>query len=81
MSTDRTLTVPDTATPEETAAIAAAIGAHLSANQSADKTPSEENRDAWQFTGRVAALNKQCSHDRGSAPADPWTAAHRLSRL
>jgi len=86
---DATLTVPADATPEEAAAIAAAIGAHLrdreaAAVAAAAAAASEEkpwDGRRWQFAGRLAGLGHRGRRVPREAPTDEWTAAGRLDAL
>ena len=86
MSPDE-LDVPDTATPEEAAAIAAAIDAHLR-DEAASGPVTEGETDAddswtgerWRFRGRLEALGEQSVRVPDGAPTDPWAAAGRTDR-
>lgn len=74
-----------TATPEETAAVAAAIGAHLrdqeaTAAASDEEEPSWDGR-RWPFAGRVERLQGRAERIPDGAPTDPWTAAGRTDRF
>jgi hypothetical protein len=74
------LDVPADATPEEAAAIAAAVSAHL-ADEAADAADADGRaRDPWTFAGRVAALQGRSVRAPESAPDDPWAAAGRTRR-
>ena len=86
-----TLTVPQDATAEEAAAIAAAVGANLrdrdvaaAAAQAAAAEESERDSWAgrrWQFAGRLAGLGKRGGRVLRGAPTDEWTAVGRLEGL
>jgi len=85
MATSRfELDVPEDATPEEAAAIASAVGAHLTDRERAAATESVEptwQDRQWQFAAKVEATggcSKRVSRD---APTDPWTAAGRTDRF
>lgn len=75
--------IPPDATPEETAAIMAAVGAHLR-----DQRVASEDGDAesWEgkrfaFAGRIEGLTGQSRRVPLEAPTDNWTAAGRLDRV
>jgi hypothetical protein len=78
------LTVPADATPEETAAIVAAVGTHLSDREVAagdgdgggDGGTWDGRR--WQFAGRLGGLSGVERRVPRGAPTDGWTAAGRL---
>ena len=84
--TDGSLTVADGATADETAAIAAAIGAHvrdrrvatLAASERATEGDEGWDGDRWQFAGRVEGLTGHIRRAPRGAPTDGWTAAGRL---
>lgn len=82
MTADHTLSIPETATSKEAAAIAAAISAHVTDQQRTrtDEAP-DDSLKSWQFAGRMRALGKQCQQVPESAPTDPWTAADRSDRF
>lgn len=67
-------------TPEEAAAIAAALGAYL-ADEEHDGEEEVAVRDQWSFAGRLRALDRQPTRLSRDAPRDPWTASGRLERL
>ena len=73
------LELPPAASPEEAAAIAAAIGAYLADQQR--EADEERPRDRWSFAGRMRALNRSPGRIPGNAPRDPWTASGRIDRL
>jgi hypothetical protein len=79
-----TLRLPGTADSEEAAAIAAAVRAHLAAEElaaaaaAADRpTPTWEDR-RWAFAGRIGSVRRRVPL---GAPTDAWTAAGRVDRF
>ena len=84
---DGTLSIPPTATPEEAAAIAAVVGAHVRDQQLAAlaaATGEEEitwDGKRWQFAGRTEALSGVTRRVPREAPTDEWTAAGRMEGL
>ncbi|APW99816.1 hypothetical protein CHINAEXTREME_19465 [Halobiforma lacisalsi AJ5] len=78
--------IPDDANDEETAAIVAAIGAHLhdqtlaAAAAAADE---EETWDGkrWAFGGRIRAQQQRHVRVPWDAPTDAWSAAGRTDRF
>jgi hypothetical protein len=85
---DGTLSIPATATPEEAAAIAAAVGAHIRDQQmaavaaaaSGDKEITWDGK-RWEFAGRIEALSGVSRRVPREAPTDEWTAAGRMEGL
>ncbi|WP_160133386.1 acc operon protein [Halococcus salsus] len=77
--------IPDDASSEEAAAIAAALGTHLGDQERAAAARSEakETWDGkrWAFAGRVAALQGRQVRVPKSAPLDGWAAAGRSDRF
>jgi hypothetical protein len=76
------LRVPSTATPQEAAAITAAVHAHLAAEEAA----AEEASATWdgkrfQFAGRIAAVTGIPRRVPRGAPTDEWTALGRSDRF
>jgi len=78
--------VPD-AGPAETAAIIAAVRAHL-AQQAAAVAVEEDAEEAddwdgrrWQYAGRIDALQQRRTRVPEDAPSDPWTASGRTDRF
>ena len=74
--------VPDDADDEEAAAIAAAVRAHVSADdgdEAADDRGWKGRR--WRFRGRVDALQRRRVRVPTAAPRDTWTVAGRTDRL
>jgi len=83
-----TLSLPETASDGEAAAIVAAVGAHLTdldrvaaAEQGADTTDAGWDGRRWAFAGRTTALSGQAARPTDDTPTDPWTAAGRADRL
>jgi uncharacterized membrane protein len=83
---DADLRVPDDATDEEAAAIAAAIGAHLRA-QAAAAAAAEDDEEAswdgkrWTFGGRLRGLQGRAGRVPTGAPTDAWAASGRTDRF
>lgn len=77
----RTIDVPDDADSAEAAAIAAAVRAHLAADE-ADATEVDADWAGfrWRFRGRVDALQRRRVRVPATAPRDAWTAAGRTDR-
>ena len=71
---------------EEAAAIAAAIGTYLRAEElaatgeDADRGWSEPGRQ-WAFAGRMRGLGGRSVRVPDDCPTDPWTAAGRTDRV
>ncbi|WP_244605554.1 acc operon protein [Halorussus marinus] len=82
---DGALTVPDDATDEEAAAIAAAIGAHLRAREAAAAAADADEESwegkRWSFAGRLRSLTGRDGRVPRSAPTDAWTASGRSDRF
>lgn len=79
------LEIPDDADPEEAAAIAAAVGAHLTDLELAARARDGED-DTWRgrewwFAGRTEAVGGRSTRVTEGTPTDPWTAAGRADRL
>nr|WP_162829606.1 MULTISPECIES: acc operon protein [Halorussus] len=84
--TDGDLRIPDDATDEEAAAIAAAIGAHLRAQEAAAAAAADDGEESWRdrrwaFAGRLRGLRGRDARVPTSAPTDPWTASGRTDRF
>jgi hypothetical protein len=85
---DGLLHIPETASPDEAAALAAALGAHIAdqeaaaAAAAADGEVAEETWDGkrFAFAGRLAAVSGRGRRVPHGTPTDPWTAAGRLER-
>ena len=79
------LDVPDAATAAETAAIAAALGAHLADEAAAAAAAADEDDGwagrKWAFAGRVAGTQGRAVRVPDDAPTDAWTAAGRTDRF
>ena len=78
------LDVPDDADDAEAAAIAAAVRAHVSANDDGDEEATDDRGwegRRWRFRGRVDALQRRRVRVPTAAPRDTWTAAGRTDRL
>ena len=76
--------VPDDADDEEAAAIAAAVRAHVSADDDGDEEATADRGwegHRWRFRGRINALQRRCVRVPTAAPRDAWTAAGRTDRL
>ena len=74
--------LPDDADSEEAAAIAAAVRAHLAADE-ADGDDGEPDwpGDRWTFKGRIESLQGRRVRVPTRAPRDDWTAAGRTDRF
>ena len=75
--------VPDDADDEEAAAIAAAVRAHVSADDDGGKATDDRGWKGrrWRFRGRVDALQQRQVRVSTGTPRDAWTAAGRTDRL
>ena len=76
------------ATDEETAAIVAAITAHLAEREraaaaaaGAHEGTGDETRRHWAFVGRLAGVGVHARRSPRSTPPDDWTAAGRADRF
>ena len=80
--------VPE-AGPAETAAIVAAVRAHLvdqAAAVAADDGEDDEKADEWagrrwQYAGRIDALQQRRTRVPDDAPSDPWATSGRTDRF
>ena len=83
--------LPDEASPDEAAAIVAAVGAHLRDRAAARKAAGGERSEwegggeswsgrRWTFTGRVDGLQDRSVRAPDGAPRDEWAAAGRTNR-
>ncbi|NIC00303.1 acc operon protein [Halobacterium sp. R2-5] len=82
--TDPDISIPDDATDEEAAAIAAAVSAHLARLEAeAPDGDDEETWDGkkWAFAGRIAGLDGHGRRVPDGAPTDAWAAAGRRDRF
>ena len=77
------------ASDDEAAAIAVAIGAHVrdseraaaaAAASSGSEEPDWDGRE-WTFPGRIEATQHRTIRIRDDAPGDEWTAAGRTDRM
>ena len=85
---DGTLAVPETATVEEAAAIAAAIGTHLRDQQAAAAALAAQAGEAetwdgkrWAYAGRLEGLTGRGERVPANAPTDEWAASGRTERF
>jgi hypothetical protein len=82
----RDIDVPDSATPEEAAAITAAVGAYLDAGRNGSGGDQRDESDGWdgdrwRFRNRIKALQSRSVRPSRGAPTDPWRAAGRTERF
>ncbi|WP_232702465.1 acc operon protein [Halobacterium wangiae] len=81
---DSEVAIPDDASDEEAAAIAAAVSAHLAALEAAaaegDEAATWTGRK-WSFAGRIEALDGGPVRVPDGAPTDAWSAAGRRDRF
>ncbi|ADJ14779.1 hypothetical protein [Halalkalicoccus jeotgali] len=77
------LDLPDDASEDEAAAIAAAIGSHLRAQEAAATEGDEPTWEGerWTFAGRVEATQGRRIRVPSGAPTDRWAAAGRTDRM
>ena len=82
------LTVPDDADDAEAAAIAAAVGAHLTDRDRAAAAAAAASDDEeswwdrkWAFAGRIDGLQGRSIRVPETAPTDAWTASGRTDRF
>ncbi|NHN41026.1 acc operon protein [Halorubellus sp. JP-L1] len=78
------LSIPADADDAEAAAIAAAVGAHLSDLERAAAAEGEATSwagERWTFAGRVRGLQGREARVPDRAPRDPWTASARTDRF
>lgn len=78
--------VPDAATPEEAAAIVAAVGAHVRDREAAAGAAAASAEPTWEgdrfaFSGRLAQLRGDAARVPTRAPRDAWTASGRADRF
>ncbi|WP_368408087.1 acc operon protein [Halorussus pelagicus] len=83
---DADLRIPDDATDEEAAAIAAAIGAHLRSQEAAAAAAAESDEETWDgkrwsFAGRLRGVQGRAGRVPTSAPTDAWAASGRSDRF
>lgn len=72
------LSVPDDATDEEVAAIAAAIQAHLREEERAAQETEDRTGDRWNLSTRMLQVGRTTAHIPPDVPADSWVAASRI---
>jgi hypothetical protein len=72
--------IPEDAGPDEAAAIAAVVSAHLRTGGEEERSEGWDGR-RFRFGGRVATLQRREVRVPDSAPTDPWTAAGRTTRM
>ena len=84
---ERTLSLPADASPDEAAAIVAAVSAHMrdqlaaaAAAAATDDEPTWEGK-RFEFAGRVEGLTGRTERVPMDAPTDEWTATGRLDRF
>ena len=80
------LTIPDDATEDEAAAIAAVLSAHLRDQAAAAAAKAAASEESWQgkkwaFAGRVDALQSRTTRVPDRAPTNGWVAASRVERF
>jgi len=83
---DVSVDVPDDATPEEAAAIVAAVGAHVRDREAAAAAAAASGAPSWEghrfaFAGRIAQLQGRTVRAPAGAPQDAWTASGRADRF
>jgi hypothetical protein len=83
---DADLRIPDDATDEEAAAIAAAIGAHLRDREAAAAAAADDDEETWDgerwsFAGRLRGLQGRAGRVPNGAPTDAWAASGRTDRF
>ncbi|QDX41716.1 acc operon protein [Salarchaeum sp. JOR-1] len=89
METSRySVSLPEDASEDEAAAIAAVVSAHLRDREAAAAAAAAEasgeaswNGERWEFAGRVAALQSREVRVPDGAPTDAWSAAGRTERF
>lgn len=78
----RALAILDSASEEEAAAIAAAIGSHLRAEEAEAGEDTETwDGERWGFAGRIERTQGRRVRVPTSAPTDRWAAAGRAARF
>jgi len=82
------LVIPAEANASEAAAIAAAVGAHVTDRRAAAAAEAAASTDGetwdgkrFQFAGRVDGLTGRSTRVPRDAPTDEWTATGRLDRF
>ena len=78
------LDVPDDATADEAAAIAAVVGAHLRDQEleAAGEADEETWQDRkWSYAGRLRSTRGRSARVPDGAPTNAWTASGRVDRF
>jgi hypothetical protein len=83
---ERELAIPDDASEDEAAAIAAAVSAHMRDQELAAAAAAAATEETWQgkkwtFAGRVDALQGRTTRVPDGSPTDAWVAASRVDRF
>ena len=75
--------IPDDASRDEAAAIAAALGGYLTERERAAAASETETWDGnrWTFAGRIEAIQGRRVRVPRDAPTDGWAAAGRTDRF
>ena len=86
MPGDVDVSIPEDASDEEAAAIAAAVRSHLAALAAAEAAAEDGAGETWDerqwtFAGRVEGLGGRSVRVPDGAPTDAWTAAGRRDRF
>jgi hypothetical protein len=78
-----TAAIPDDATSDEAAAIAAALGGYLTDREQASAADETETWDGkrWAFAGKIEAIQGKRVRVPNDVPTDEWTAAGRMDRF
>jgi hypothetical protein len=69
------------ADPDEAAAVAAALHAHVAGGAPAAPPPETWDGERWAFAGRLRALGGRSARVPDGAPTDAWAAAGRVDRF
>ena len=75
------LDVPEAADPEEAAAIAAAVNAHLAVEDEPKADEPSWDGHRWRFAARIGGLQGRSVRAPRGAPPDGWRAAGRTDRF
>jgi hypothetical protein len=78
------LDVPDDATDDEAAAIAAVVAAHLRDLEAQAATEDDEETwtgEKWSFAGRLRSTRGHAARVPDGAPTDAWAASGRTDRF
>lgn len=84
---DPGLDIPADASPDEAAAISAAVSAHLAALEAAAAAAAADDEEEtweglkWTMAGRIRQLQHRTERVPNGAPRDAWTAAGRTDRF